>query len=55
MSIEDEIRNLGAILFDKDGTLIDFDRTWAPVNIAAVELAASGAVTEVRAPLRRWP
>ena len=45
MSVKDRIGNLSAILFDKDGTLVDFDRTWAPVNIAAVELAASGHET----------
>lgn len=45
MSLEDRIQNLSAILFDKDGTLIDYDRTWAPVNISAVELAASSDET----------
>jgi phosphoglycolate phosphatase len=34
--------NLRAILFDKDGTLVDFDRTWAPIDRAAVALAAAG-------------
>jgi len=34
--------NLGALLFDKDGTLVDFDRTWAPIDRAAVALAAAG-------------
>ena len=33
-------KSLKAILFDKDGTLIDFERTWAPVNRAAAQLAA---------------
>lgn len=31
-----------AVLFDKDGTLLDYDRTWGPINIAAAELAAAG-------------
>ncbi|MGV0816273.1 HAD family hydrolase [Martelella sp. AMO21009] len=34
-----------AILFDKDGTLLDYQRTWAPINRAAAELAASGDPT----------
>jgi phosphoglycolate phosphatase len=35
-------RPLRAVLFDKDGTLIDFERTWAPVNRAVARLAADG-------------
>jgi phosphoglycolate phosphatase len=31
-----------AILFDKDGTLLDYHATWAPVNEIAAEFAASG-------------
>lgn len=31
-----------AVLFDKDGTLIDFDRSWAAVNRKACLLAAAG-------------
>lgn len=30
------------ILFDKDGTLVDYDRTWAPLNRRAAQLAARG-------------
>lgn len=30
------------ILFDKDGTLIDYDATWAPINRRAADLAAEG-------------
>jgi len=35
-------RSLKAVLFDKDGTLVDFERTWAPVIRAAARLAARG-------------
>ena len=35
-------RQIAAILFDKDGTLVDFEATWAPVNRAAVAFAADG-------------
>jgi len=31
-----------AILFDKDGTLIDFDRTWSVINRNATSIAAAG-------------
>ena len=31
-----------AILFDKDGTLLDYAASWTPVNAAAVRLAARG-------------
>jgi phosphoglycolate phosphatase len=31
-----------AILFDKDGTLLDFQRTWGPMNVAAAKYAAQG-------------
>jgi phosphoglycolate phosphatase len=31
-----------AILFDKDGTLVDYWASWGPVNRAAVSLAAKG-------------
>jgi phosphoglycolate phosphatase len=33
---------LKAILFDKDGTLVDFDRTWADTNRKAALIAADG-------------
>lgn len=31
-----------AILFDKDGTLIDYQKTWGPMNVEAARLAAGG-------------
>ena len=31
-----------AILFDKDGTLLDYHATWAPVNAMAADYAAAG-------------
>lgn len=31
-----------AILFDKDGTLVDYAATWLPINRAAADLAAAG-------------
>lgn len=34
--------NIAGILFDKDGTLLDFDESWAPVNRRLALLAASG-------------
>jgi len=34
--------NLQAILFDKDGTLIDYERTWGPVNVEVARIAAAG-------------
>ena len=30
------------MLFDKDGTLIDYDHTWAPINRRVIEHAAGG-------------
>ena len=35
-------RTIRAVLFDKDGTLIDYHRSWAPINRAAAELAGAG-------------
>jgi phosphoglycolate phosphatase len=42
MSKRLDLQNLVAILFDKDGTLVDFDRTWEPINRQAARMAAKG-------------
>ncbi len=36
------------VLFDKDGTLIDFDRTWQPIFMELVEQIADGNSVEAR-------
>ena len=36
------MRAFDGILFDKDGTLVDFDKTWAAVNRRAALIAADG-------------
>jgi phosphoglycolate phosphatase len=33
------------VLFDKDGTLLDYHRTWSPINRAAAKLAGAGDPT----------
>lgn len=37
-----------AILFDKDGTMFDYQRTWAPINRAAAKLATADDVALAR-------
>lgn len=36
------LARIRGLLFDKDGTLIDFERTWAPINKEVARLAAGG-------------
>ncbi|MEM7462712.1 MAG: HAD family hydrolase [Pseudomonadota bacterium] len=35
-------KDLAGILFDKDGTLVDYDKTWYPLNLEAARIAGSG-------------
>lgn len=37
---------IGAILFDKDGTLLDFDAAWGPVYRQAASIAARGVSSD---------
>src|ERR1700733_9985754 len=49
---QDAIRRfsgLRGVLFDKDGTLIDFQRTWGPAIHAVIHALADGDVEKVRA------
>jgi phosphoglycolate phosphatase len=36
------IAPITAVLFDKDGTLLDYHATWAPVNVQSAAFAAGG-------------
>ena len=40
---------IAAVLFDKDGTLIDFDGTWGPAFVAIMHALAKGDPALVRA------
>lgn len=42
MSEDPPRRRIEGIVFDKDGTLFDYDRTWLPVNRATALAAAGG-------------
>jgi phosphoglycolate phosphatase len=33
--LANRLKDIRAVLFDKDGTLIDFDRTWFSVSLPA--------------------
>jgi phosphoglycolate phosphatase len=35
-------RRISAILFDKDGTLLDYHLSWQPINVRAAQWAAAG-------------
>lgn len=41
--------SIAAVLFDKDGTLIDFDGTWGPAFLAIIHALAGGEEALVRA------
>jgi phosphoglycolate phosphatase-like HAD superfamily hydrolase len=48
------LRDIDLVLFDKDGTLLDFHRLWAPRTARAVEaLAAAAGRPDLAAPLGR--
>jgi len=37
---------IGGVLFDKDGTLLDYMASWGALNLAAAQIAAAGATAE---------
>ena len=39
---------IAAVLFDKDGTLIDFDKTWGPATYAVIHALAGGDAAAMR-------
>ena len=43
------MRGLAGVLFDKDGTLIDFQRTWGPAIHAVIHALANGDPEKLRA------
>jgi phosphoglycolate phosphatase len=51
--IQARIRAIRAILFDKDGTLIDFQKSWGPVLAETCRMAAAGDATLMRHLLER--
>ena len=42
MPTPERLAAIGGILFDKDGTLLDFNESWEPVNRAVALMAAGG-------------
>lgn len=45
----ERVRSIRAVLFDKDGTLIDFDRTWFSISWQLAQRAAKGDEVQARA------
>jgi len=45
----ERLQSIRAVLFDKDGTLIDFDRTWFSISWQLAQRAAKGDETRARA------
>jgi phosphoglycolate phosphatase len=46
-TLSQSVKNIKAILFDKDGTLIDVDRTWGPATLAFLERISDGNQTVI--------
>lgn len=46
--LADKLKSIRAILFDKDGTLIDFERTWFAFSYSMAEKAAGGDEAKAR-------
>jgi len=44
----EKLQSIRAILFDKDGTLIDFDRTWFSISWSLAQRAAAGDEARAR-------
>ncbi|SUW23728.1 hydrolase, haloacid dehalogenase-like family [Brucella abortus] len=40
--LADRVKSIRAVLFDKDGTLIDFDRTWFSISWQLAQWSAQG-------------
>jgi phosphoglycolate phosphatase len=41
-ALQDKCAGIRGLLFDKDGTLLDYHASWGPVNIRAADFAAKG-------------